>query len=164
MGGLPPDSRYITGGVPSEMREGVEITEAEVAPATGLVEDVDGTPTQITRIRIPRPPDIPAGPPRFTQLASNPGATAINAPGFLQYDFPLLPGVQCKVMLQGEPTAAHLEQLCDYLQVACKRLRQQEADDRNTATHIAFLEKHAPKRGRKVKNQSENGDGRESIE
>jgi hypothetical protein len=43
----------------------------------------------------------------------------------LRYDFPLLPGVQCTIHFQGDLTADHLEQLQDYIGVACKRLREQ---------------------------------------
>lgn len=120
MGLAVPDGRYVTGDVPAEMR--VEGIETEIAtPTSGM--DPDGTPTSLTHFRMPRPDHIPAGPPKISPM---PNAAIA---GQLQYDFPLLPGVQCRVIFQGDVTADHLEQLGDYLQVACKRLREQQARD-----------------------------------
>ena len=133
MAALPPDSRYVTGEVPPEMRDGLGGAEDVVAqPTAREIVDLDGTPTQLTQFKVPRPPHIPAGPPRVPPGFELP-ATPYNAQpaGSLQYDFPLFPAVQCRVTLQGEATADHLEQLLDYISVACKRLREQEMRDAN---------------------------------
>lgn len=127
---LPPDSRYVTGNVPAEMREGVELTPGvEVAPPTEIVDDVDGAPTQITRYRVARPDHIPAGAPKLDPVEPAadrplfvPGATKS-----LRYDFPLFPDVQCRIVFEGPATADHLDQLCEYLTVARDKLREQQA-------------------------------------
>jgi hypothetical protein len=107
------------------MRTGVE--PGVVAEPTGEIVDIDGMPAQLTRIRAERPAHIPAGPPRVPQGFEFEAPRAPLPQGTLQYDFPLLPAVQCRVIFQGDVTADHLEQLSDYLGVACKRLREQEA-------------------------------------
>jgi hypothetical protein len=112
------------------MRTGVEA--GVVAEPTAEIIDTDGMPAQLTRIRAERPAHIPAGPPRVSQgfefdARPSPMPQPFIPQGTLQYDFPLLPGVQCRVVFQGDVTADHLEQLLDYLGVACKRLREQEA-------------------------------------
>ena len=123
MGGLPPDQAYVTAPLPPEMRAGVE--PGVVAEPTADITDIDGMPAQLTRIRAERPAHIPAGPPRvpagFEFEAQRPAVQQ----GTLQYDFPLLPAVQCRIIFQGEVTADHLEQVLDYLTVACNRLRKQ---------------------------------------
>lgn len=129
----PPDNLYVTGDVPAEMRQGVELGPNDVARPTGQTTteetvDIDGTPTTLTRIRLPRPDNIPPGAPKLTPLPNNGDLTPIR--GTLSYDFPLLPGVQCRVVFQGEVTGDHLEQLLDYLTVACNRLRTQQARER----------------------------------
>src|SRR6185437_526195 len=97
MAGLPPDGAYITANLPPEMRvEGVEI-----APPT-QVEDIDGVPTSLTRVSVPRPAHIPSGPPRAAIALEPPAMPIMPMASQLQYDFPLLPGVQCRVMFQGE--------------------------------------------------------------
>lgn len=130
-----PDSAYITGDLPDEMRSGVQVG-VDVAAPTGIV-DVDGVPAQLTRIRLERPAHIPAGPPRISlpeQPAPNSFQHSSQPANFLVYDFPLLPGVQCRVELRGEPSAAHLEQLVEYLTVACRKLREQEESCRNQSS------------------------------
>lgn len=129
MSGLPNEGMYVTGHLPPEMRtEGVELI-----PPTAIVDDVDGVPTQLTRVRLERPAHIPRVPVESTTGFGH-GAQNLEVGGArmvgivektLQYDFPLLPGVQCRVIFQGDLTADHLEQLGDYLNVACKRLREQ---------------------------------------
>lgn len=133
----PPDNLYVTGDVPAEMRQGVELGPHDVAAPTAVsvddTIDVDGVPTTLTRIRMPRPDNIPAT-PRFDMFPARPAASVSppsGAAGILSYDFPLLPGVQCHVTFQGEVTADHLEQLLDYLGVACKWLRTQQRMEKN---------------------------------
>lgn len=126
MAGLPRDQDYVTGGLPPEMREGVNVA-VDIAPPTAI-SDIDGQPAQLTRVTFPRPDYIPPGPPRVADQDTSSSLLATNG-STLQYDFPLLPGVQCRVIFQGELTADHLEQLSDYLGVACKRLREQAGRD-----------------------------------
>ena len=134
MAGFPDDGKYITASVPDEMRQGVEL--ADVAAPTA-VTDIDGQPAQLTRITFPRPDHIPAGPPRILgHLEGSSPETRMPVPGTLQYDFPLFPAVQCRVTFQGEPTADHLDQLADYIAVACKRLREQEGRDAKRDSRI----------------------------
>ena len=128
MAGLPPDGSYVTAPLPPEMRTGVEA--GVVAEPTAEIIDTDGMPAQLTRIRAERPAHIPAGPPRVPQgfefdARPSPIPQPFIPQGTLQYDFPLLPAVQCRVVFQGDVTADHLEQLLDYLTVACNRLRKQ---------------------------------------
>ena len=155
MAGLPPDGVYVTAPLPPEMRVGVE--PGVVAEPTAEITDIDGMPAQLTRIRAERPAHIPAGPPRV------PAGFEFEAPrqavqqGTLQYDFPLLPAVQCRIIFQGEVTADHLEQVLDYLTVACKRLREQEMRDVNKPK-IPQVE--APK-GRGKKNAKADAEGKD---
>src|ERR1019366_2260278 len=130
MAGLPPDGSYVTAPLPLEMRTGVEA--GGVAEPTPEIIDTDGMRAQLTRIRAGRPAHIPAGPPRVPQgfefdARPSPIPQPFIPQGTLQYDFPLLPAVQCRVGFQGDVTADHLDQLSDYLGVAGKRLREQEA-------------------------------------
>ena len=120
----PPDSAYITAPVPPEMRDGLDGTE--VAPPTAGI-DTDGTPTTITRIHAPRPTHIP--PPSAFRIAEAPLPMPQPVAGTLQFAFALLPGVQCHLTLTGPAGADHLEQLCEYLTVACRRIREQEKQD-----------------------------------
>ena len=138
MAGLPPDSRYVTAEVPPEMRVGADLGPAEVAPPTAAI-DLDGQAVQITRIRVPRPDHIPAGAPKLAPLPDAPPQQPRldSAPiQGLQYDFPLLPGVQCRIILQGTVTADHLEQLCSYLTVAVNKVREQEGRKREPRTSL----------------------------
>ena len=126
MGGLPPDSRYVTGGVPPEMRQGTELTDSDVARPTERFEPgVDGVTEQIQQIRVPRPDHIPAT-PRFEPTDDRP-LLIPGASRSLRYDFPLFPDVQCRIVFEGPATADHLDQLCEYLTVARDKLKEQQA-------------------------------------
>ncbi len=152
----PPDNLYVTGDVPAEMRQGVELGPNDVARPTGQTTteetvDIDGTPTTLTRIRLPRPDNIPAGAPKFTP----PALATTPLQGSLSYDFPLLPGVQCRVVFQGEVTGDHLEQLLDYLTVACNRLRTQQARERKESEDAGRKTESVPEvRGRQSRPRS----------
>lgn len=126
-----PDSAYITAPVPDAMREGMDLA-ADVARPTGMALSTDDTikveegtrdGDPLIRVRLPRPAHIPAGPPKLAPVTPQPVAFT----GALSYDFPLLPAVQCRISFAGDVTADHLEQLLCYLDVACKKLREQEA-------------------------------------
>lgn len=121
----PTDSQYVTGDIPVEMREGIETDELALLGVK--VAHQATNEGGLTRVSIGRPAHIPpanpaAMPPGFqyAPVPVHPGGQV------LTYDFPLLPGVQAHIALVGETTADHLEQLVDYLTVACKRLREQE--------------------------------------
>ena len=127
MAGLPPDSRYVTGGVPPEMRQGTDLTPGvEVAAPTETVIDPDGTTAQITRMRFPRPENLPA-PKRYDEPADDRPLLIPGASRSLRYDFPLFPDVQCRIVFEGPATADHLDQLCEYLTVARDKLKEQQA-------------------------------------
>ena len=134
-----PDGRYVTAEVPPEMREGVELDPGVVALPTGAqsvrrVVEPDGQEATLTQLRFERPAGLPARPllapmveaPRAIEVSSAPQTKR------LRYDFPLLPGVQCSVQFEGEVTADHLEQLQDYIGVACKRLREQAGKEKGS--------------------------------
>ena len=152
MAGLPSDSRYVTGNVPPEMREGAEIGAHDVAAPTEIVTVPDGQTAQITRLRFPKPDHIPAGPPKLDPLsaADYPPGFTVASNRALRYDFPLFPGVQCRVVFEGDATADHLEQLCEYLNVACQKLRAQA--ERRKAEEAAIPRKPA---ARKVKEKAD---------
>jgi len=134
MAGLPPDSRYVTAPVPAEMREGTELTDADVAkPTERMGVDPDGVPATITQIRLPRPAHIPSGPPKFDPLEITDDVPLPRSGRALRYDFPLFPGVQVRVVFEGDATADHLEQLVDLLTGQCSRLRAQETRRRAEA-------------------------------
>ncbi len=135
MAGLPPDSRYVTGNVPNEMREGVDLGPNEVAAPTSRIENgVDGVEEHITHVRMPRPAHIPTGPPRLDSIhVEDDGTIPLPRGRALRYDFPLFPDVQVSVSFQGNATADHLEQLTELLNVQCKKLREQEARRRDEA-------------------------------
>src|SRR5215472_1820616 len=120
----PRDSQYISGEVPREMlAEGVEVE------TTGIPQlDADGTPTHLTRISVPRPAMLPTPPtlPAVSAQLNSPQSTLGLVPQTLAYDFPLFPGVQCRIVLTGDARAAHLEQLREYIDVAARRLREEE--------------------------------------
>lgn len=125
MAGLPPDGAYVTGQVPPEMREGVELGPADVAqPTHRMGLGPDGVTEQISEIRIPRPDHIPATPPIWNDDAPVPLPRPSR--GTLRYEFPLFPDVQVTVAFQGNATADHLEQLTELLNVQCRKLREQE--------------------------------------
>src|ERR1039458_2975555 len=158
MAGLPSDSRYVTGNVPPEMREGAEIGAHDVAAPTEIVTDPDGQTAQITRLRFPKPDHIPSGPPKLGELDADNRPVLLPASNrALRYDFPLFPGVQCRVVFEGEATADHLEQLCEYLNVACQKLRAQA--ERRKAEEAAIPRKPA---ARKVKPKKQVAD-RKSV-
>lgn len=121
----PTDRQFITGNVPAEMREGVDLTPGvEVAAPTESVGP-DGVPEHITHIRVPRPAHIPAAAPIIEPTYDN-QPTRFIVKG-LRYDFPLFPDIQVTVQFSGNATADHLEQLTELLNVQCKKLREQEA-------------------------------------
>lgn len=147
--GMPTDARFITGAVPPEMREGTELTDADVAkPTERMIIDSDGVPAQLTQIRIPRPAHIPAGPPRVDPFEHTIVPFPQAAAGALRYDFPLFPDVQVHVEFRGSATADHLEQLTELLTVQCKKLREQEArraaEPRNPAPRKIRAKKEPP--------------------
>lgn len=149
MAGLPPDSRYVTGGVPAEMREGVDlIPGVEVAASTERAAiDVDGVSAQISQLRFARPDNIPAGPLRVDDDLPLPRQTATRA---LRYDFPLFPDVQVRVSFEGNATADHLEQLVELLTVQCSKLRTQEQRRRAEGAarpRTSVVRKIKPKKG-----------------
>lgn len=155
MGGGPSDGRFITGNVPPEMREGVDLTPGvEVAAPTErrFAVDPDGTTAQISQMRYPRPDHISAPPP-----LSIVGGDDVPLPrprrATLRYEFPLFPDVQVTVEFQGNATADHLEQLTSLLNVQCGVLRQQEAERR---THIPAPRTPPPRKIREKK-ESPNG-------
>ena len=153
MAGLPPNGSYVTAPLPLEMRTGVEA--GVVAEPTAEIIDTDGMPAQLTRIRAERPAHIPAGPPRVSQgfefdARPSPIPQPFIPQGTLQYDFPLLPAVQCRVVFQGEVTADHLEQLLDYLTVACGRLRKQAVEGPQARPKRAMEKVDAKPKGRKA--------------
>lgn len=118
MGGGIPDSRYVTGEVPVEMRGGEGIEEGVVAAPTG-----DPGGAQLLRLRIPRPENIPAYSPPQPSVAS---FTPPEGGAVLHYMFGLLPGVQCEIRMTGNATASHLEQLIEMLGVQARRMRSGE--------------------------------------
>lgn len=118
---MPADSQFITGSVPNEMREGLDLG-VDIAPATEAV-DIDGTPAQLTRVSFPKPAHIP--PP--VRIAPTGEERPLSEPRrSLRYDFPLFPDVQVHVEFQGNANADHLEQLTELLNVQCRKLREQE--------------------------------------
>lgn len=151
--GAPSDGRFITAPVPAEMREGVELTPGvEVAkPTAEMIDDLDGVPTQLTRIRLPRPDHIPAGAPKVDHLYPPIPDSVFpsRAQRGLSYDFPLFPDVQVRVQFSGNATADHLEQLTELLNVQCKKLREQEyrrATERAATARIPAPRKVNPKK------------------
>lgn len=154
---MPNDAQFITGEVPDAMREGVELDRETVAQPTRIIQDMDGQPAQLIQHRFPRPDHIPVGPPKvpsFSELvAAREALTQAPTGTTMSYDFPLLPGVQCRVTFQGgELKADHLEQLVSLLQSHCAKLREQEQRPKHTPIlnqYFATLPK--PKRGRPKK-------------
>jgi hypothetical protein len=128
MAGMPSDGRFVTGTVPPEMREGVELIEGvEVAaPTHRTAMGPDGVTEHIEQIRLPRPAHIPPGPPKLDASESEIILPRSRLIGTLRYDFPLFPGVQVSVSFSGDATADHLEQLVELLSAQCSKLRQQE--------------------------------------
>lgn len=154
MAGLPPDGRYLTGEVPAEMREGIELVPGvDVAAPTSRVEQgVDGVEEHITHVRLPRPAHIPAGPPKLDPIhVDDDGSVPLPRSRALRYDFPLFPDVQVSVAFQGNATADHLEQLTELLNVQCRKLREQEATRRALA---AEQSRNPPLRKIKPKKES----------
>lgn len=163
MAGTPSDARFITGGVPPEMREGADLTPGvEVAAPTARV-GADGVEEHITQVRIPRPAHIPAGPPKV-----DPDDAPVPMPRrersiYLRYEFPLFPDIQCIVEFQGNATADHLEQLTSLLNVQCEKLREQE---RRRQERVDRMLSDAPARKtspRKVRIKKEIADGNDAT-
>ena len=152
---LPPDSRYVTAPVPAEMREGTELTDADVAkPTERMGVDPDGVQAQITQIRVRRPDHIPAGAPKLDPLEISDDVPLPRSGRALRYDFPLFPSVQVRVVFEGDATADHLEQLVDLLTNQCSRLRAQETRRRAEAAEAS---RKLP--ARKIKPKKEKSDG-----
>lgn len=122
-----PDGRYVTGILPPEMRDGI-VEGVDVAAPTQIT-DLDGAPTELTRISIPRPANIPTGPPKYSEpiLLPTPGGPPPSTVS-LSYDLPLFPGVQCQIRFFGEATSEHILQLVEFLQVATKKLKRKKAN------------------------------------
>lgn len=156
---MPHDGQFITGELPAEMREGVDMGDPEIPGVRVTTTQPMGDDGGIVQVRIPRPahipPPNPASMPPGYEFKPTPTATQI-AQGVLTYDFPLLPGVQSHIALVGPATADHLEQLVDYLSVAVKRLREQEK--RDAAAKLEAGPAPGGSKGRKGKAQEqENG-------
>lgn len=148
MGGVAvPDSAYITATVPDGMREGMDVS-ADVARPTGMAVSTDDTikveegtrdGEPIMRVRLPRPAHIPAGPPKLSPaLTPDPekGLVLFGAKS-LHYYFPLFPGVQCRVSLEGEASFEHLEQLIEVLNVQARKMREQAERPTKTNKKVA---------------------------
>jgi hypothetical protein len=130
---------WVDGSVPDEMRQGVDAEALrELGVRVQTSADEEGV---LTRVHIPRPEHIPAQAivPQGFEYTQQPSASPPTNPRHvLSYDFPLLPGVQCHVALVGDEVGPeHLEKLCDYLQVATRRLRQQSSHGNNASANNA---------------------------
>lgn len=153
---MPNDAQFITGEVPDAMREGVELDRETVAQPTRIIQDMDGQPAQLIQHRFPRPVNMPQTPPQIDAgLARLHMGESSPSQSIMAYDFPLLPGVQCRVTLQGgELKADHLEQLVSLLQSHCDKLREQEvrvAPLEFFRQEVAKERAKLPKRGRPKK-------------